>query len=413
MQWCMFGVLIVQSAVTFSEFDFLLMLSYMVLGTCLLFLVLFSVIYARRPQLTRFDLMVAVYFAILLAISFVRGAPVKEALFRSAEVFLFLMLVNFYRSDLSTMLKASCVAFSLCTYANLVVMILFPSWALSTGSSIHGFLLGGNYNQLGARFLCAIITNILCLRLSRKWWFNLIPLCVVSISTLAIVGSKTSLSSILLFLFVTILFSQSIKIKRMIMGGYFAFYLLFQCVVVFSGKGLQNNALAVYIVEDLLKKDLTFTQRTDLWDSAARLFTQSPLMGYGYVDRDWYLANLSSNAVGPHNFIFSILINGGLILIGIFIVMFLITYYNYRHHINSTTTTLMLGLITLLFMQLMEVYPIFFTIYLMILINYYPYISKLWEKPQPPLTSQEHQSPIKNTNPQSRTPIPNHHSPIQ
>jgi len=125
-------------------------------------------------------------------------------------------------------------------------------------------------------------------------------------------------------------------------------------------------------------------------------------MGYGYVDRDWYLANLSSNAVGPHNFIFSILINGGLILIGIFIVMFLITYYNYRHHINSTTTTLMLGLITLLFMQLMEVYPIFFTIYLMILINYYPYISKLWEKPQPPLTSQEHQSPITN-----------HQSPIQ
>ena len=163
MQWCMFGTLIVESAVTFSTFDFLMVFSYLVLGSCFLFLMFFSIVYAHRPQLTRFDLLTVVFFILLVAISTVKDASVKEALFRTVEVFLFLMLVNFYRNDLSTMLKACCVAFSLCTYANLVVMVLFPSWALSTGSAIHGFLLGGNYNQLGARFLCAIITNILCI----------------------------------------------------------------------------------------------------------------------------------------------------------------------------------------------------------------------------------------------------------
>lgn len=382
MQWCMFGTLIVESAVTFSTFDFLMIFSYLVLGSCFLFLMFFSIVYAHRPQLTRFDLLTVVFFILLVAISTVKDASVKEALFRTVEVFLFLMLVNFYRNDLSTMLKACCVAFSLCTYANLVVMVLFPSWALSTGSAIHGFLLGGNYNQLGARFLCAIITNILCLKLSKKWWYNLVPLTFVSILTLAIVGSKTSLSCISLFLLITIFFSKSIKIKRLIAGAYFAFYILFQCFVVFSGKGLQDNALAVYIIEDVLKKDLTFTQRTDLWDMASRLFSESPFIGYGYVDRDWYLINLSPNAIGPHNFIYSILLHGGLLLLCVFIAMFLTTYSNYRQNITHTTTILMLGIDSLLFMQTMEVYPTFFIIYLMILVNYYPYISKLWKETQ-------------------------------
>ena len=68
--------------------------------------------------------------------------------------------------------------------------------------------------------------------------------------------------------------------------------------------------------------------------------------------------------------------------------MFLTTYSNYRQNITHTTTILMLGIDSLLFMQTMEVYPTFFIIYLMILVNYYPYISKLWHKHQSTQTVQ-------------------------
>lgn len=66
--------------------------------------------------------------------------------------------------------------------------------------------------------------------------------------------------------------------------------------------------MAVYIIEDVLGKDITFTNRTQLWDAAGKKFVESPILGYGFVDKEWYLANMESFAIGPHNFIYSILL---------------------------------------------------------------------------------------------------------
>ena len=85
------------------------------------------------------------------------------------------------------------------------------------------------------------------------------------------------------------------------------FVFIFQVLVCFQGKGIEQNPLAVYFVEDILGKDITFTGRIYMWDAAAKVFAESPLYGYGSVDKDWYYwKSLISHSLdkGQDSFIF-------------------------------------------------------------------------------------------------------------
>lgn len=147
---------------------------------------------------------------------------------------------------------------------------------------------------------------------------------------------------------------------------------MFQTVVVFNGEGLHNNEVAVYIIEDVLGKDITFTHRTRMWDAAGRKFAESPFIGYGFVDSEWFLSEMDSFAIGPHNFIYNVLLNGGLTLISLFLLMLFIVLRKIRLQYDKMGNILLFGLFTMFFMMTMEVYPFFFVFGLLYVIYYYP-----------------------------------------
>jgi O-antigen ligase len=250
-------------------------------------------------------------------------------------------------------------------------------WLIDENKSLTGYLLGNNYNQMGCRLLCAVAINILCFRLKKFWIINTIPLIIVSVATVAIVRSMTSLTLITLFL--VFCFLPSKKLQRTGIISLLVFYVFFQIFVCFNGKGLENNELAVYFIEDVLKKDITFTNRTELWDAAAHAFMQSPIIGYGFVDSDWYFSHMSSAAMGPHNFIYSVLINGGIVLLLVFIVIFIQATKKAFTINDRNTNVLLAATAVLLFMMTMEVYPLSFILLLLSLVYYRPWID---DKPQ-------------------------------
>ena len=198
----------------------------------------------------------------------------------------------------------------------------------------------------------------------------MVVLSIVSIATLAFVGSMTSLSCILLYIVFCMIPSE--KLQKLGSIAFFVFYLLFQCFVVFSGEGLHNNSLAVYIIEDVLGKDITFTNRTRLWDAAGSKFAESPIIGYGWVDTEWYTSEMDSFAIGPHNYIYSVLITGGVTLLSLLIIAIGLVFRRISTKFDKHANILLMGLFTLLFMMLMEVYPFFFLFILLYTLYYYP-----------------------------------------
>ncbi|MBQ0102728.1 MAG: O-antigen ligase family protein [Prevotellaceae bacterium] len=266
------------------------------------------------------------------------------------------------------------IALSFAIYLNFAYMLMNPTWLVETEKEVSGYLLGGNYNQMGGRMLCAIVTGIVCVRYSKLWLINLIPLTIISVTSVSLVSSTTSLACIILFIVLACIPSSALKVLASVCISIFV--LIFQVFVVFSGKGVENNPVIVYIVQDVFEKDLTFTNRTSMWDASLRAFSDSPLIGWGYVDTDWYVTRMESSAVGPHNFLLQVLINGGVVLLILFAIFCYMSLKDIRKNMSNELSTIVFGIVIMSLMMTMEVYPYFYVIYMFMLVYYYNDYSK-------------------------------------
>lgn len=365
-------LLILNVSISFTAFDFLQGCSYLVWGLCCISFLGLSVLFIKKPYITYLDACILTYLIVIIVSTFINSTDLKTALYRSIELILLMLIYNQWEKP-NVVAKTFAIVLSLCAYLNLLIMIIFPDWMFAAKDTFDSHLLGGNYNQIGSRLIFALTLTILCFRFSKWWIVNFIFLSITSITILALVGSMTSLSCIILFILFCLI--PSVKIQKICLICFFIFYLIFQFGVCFNGEGLHNNKMAVYIIEDVLGKDITFTNRTQLWDAAGKKFVESPILGYGFVDKEWYLANMESSAIGPHNFIYSILLNGGLTLIAILLLSIVIMFRRLMGHIDKTATIVLMGTCVFLFMSTMEVFPFFFFFGLIYTLYYYPSIN--------------------------------------
>ncbi len=324
--------------------------------------------YVRQRKITTFDLVAFTYVLFLSLITLLSGTDVGGAIHRGIEVMTLIMIFNYFSDRLSLVIKTMAITFSICIYLNSIIMLLLPEWMADAYNQFDSYLIGGNYNQMGGRILPGLVLNILCVRYGRHWWVNLILYFVMSMWSLGIVGSMTSLASLIIFAILCML--KSSALRTFALGSYFAGYVLFQVFVVFSGGGLKDNPLAVYLIKDVMNKDMTFTNRTVLWDAAGRIFSESPLIGYGWVPGEWYVAHMTNVAIGPHNFIYSILVNGGIVLFSILIMLVAVSLKNNNFKTSFYSWIMVSGILTYAFMMLMEVYPFFF-LFLLLTVSYY------------------------------------------
>lgn len=370
-------ILLMHVVVDYNVYAFLLPVSLAVWGLCVLCFLAMFCIYIQEMRISWWGAINCSYFLLLIIFTIIQGNDILSAIYRTIETTLFLMIFYYYQSKIPQLIQTFALTFSLIIYINLALMLIFPDWIFLSEDTRY-FLLGGNYNQMGGRLVCGIITSILCVRYNKLWTINVVLLFVASIITLAVVGSMTAISNVIVFALFCLI--PSLFLKKIGLVSFFIFYVLFQVIVVFSGEGLHNNELAVYIIEDVLEKDLTFTNRTEMWDAAGKIFLESPIIGYGCVSNEWYVANMSSFAIGPHNFIYGVMINGGIVLLSIFLAAFVMAIYRMQSvPLDTTGTLLLISITTLLFMMTMEVYPIFFIVYLLTFVYYYPEIEATYE----------------------------------
>ena len=347
------------------------MLSYLVLGLSLLSFVVMSVFYLRTGTISRYVAIIFLFQLLLFSSTFINGSEIKECFYQGCTLIFIAIASDYYKDRFPFLICAFALSFSFCTYLNFYHLMTHPDlWIVDDLKSTQGYILGGNYNQMGCRLLCAVATSIVCLRYSKWWIINVIPVTIISIVTLAIVQSMTSLSGILLFLLFCIIPS-----RRLLKAGIIsliAAVVLFQIFVCFQGKGIESNQLAVWIVEDVLGKDITFTHRIYMWDSASKVFVDSPIYGYGLVGADWYYSHMSSFAKGPHNFIWGILIYGGIVLLALFTYICYMVFAKLPATNDRSILLIYAVTATMFTMMLMEVYPLPFIITLLTLAYFAP-----------------------------------------
>ena len=346
-------------------------LSYIVLALSLLSFVVMFVFYFRTGTVSRYVAVIILFQLLMFTSTVINGTEIRDCFYQGCTLIFIAIASDYFKDRFHFLICAFALSFSFCAYLNFYHLMTHPDlWIVDENKALQGYILGGNYNGMGCRLLCAVGTSVVCLKYSKWWLLNVIPVTVVSIVTLAIVRSMTSLTGIVLFLLFC--FIPSRKLLKTGIISLIIMVILFQIFVCFQGKGIEHNSLAVWLVEDVLGKDITFTHRTYMWDAASKVFVDSPIFGYGLVGADWYYSHMTSFAKGPHNFIWGILIYGGIILLALF------TYICYMVFVklpatNDRSVLLIYAIAAVMFvMMIMEVYPLPFIITLLTLAFFAP-----------------------------------------
>lgn len=357
---------------TVSFFDMEMFLaSYLALAGMMMAFFVSTFLLIRKKTLHLFDIYILLFAIILEGISILNGTDWKNCLYIIFSIFTYLFLFNYYQERYKTLIIGISLVLSVAIYCQLFQCIIHPEmWLLEDTKENHGFILGGNYNQMGSRIIIALTTGLLTIQYSKWFRFNLIPLFISCFSILFMVRSMTALSC----LFLLLIFSM-IGNKRLLSFGTLCMFIsliIFQVFVCFSGKGFENSEIARWFIIDILGKDMTFTGRTDMWDSALRVIADSPIWGYGLVDADWFTANMSTRAIGAHNFILNTMVYGGVILFILYITIVIHTLQKLIriHDILSRKMMAFFGILSI--MMLFEVYEIPLVLLLLTIMYYYP-----------------------------------------
>lgn len=84
------------------------------------------------------------------------------------------------------------------------------------------------------------------------------------------------------------------------------------------------------IMADVFGKDVSLTGRTEIWQRALSMFSESPIYGYG-SGKQIYIVPINGVDTAPHNFILALLLQGGIILL----VTFCYFFYESCHYRNE------------------------------------------------------------------------------
>lgn len=198
---------------------------------------------------------------------------------------------------------------------NFLTILIFPNGLYSTIYQKQNFFLGYDNRHI------IFILPMLCLRticdyteknkLTKHFWIDLL----ISISSVFIRFSATSVIGMFIFLIYILLFNilksnKFINFKNIYIGN----LILFFSVII-----VRIQERFSYFIDMVLKKDLTFTGRTIIWDNTLEYIKNKPLLGYGIESYEIRgLKNNSLTAIFAHNQILEIIYSGGFILYGIY-----------------------------------------------------------------------------------------------
>lgn len=361
--------LCVYMAVSFFELEMALA-SYAALALTLLTWGVSMMLQVNQLKIEKHSVWVLGLMMWILLITLMRGQVWNSWLYFTLAIMACLSLFHYYRDMYDTLIKAAVITLSCCVYAQLIQCILHPEmWLIESLKHLHGYLLGGNYNGIGSRIIPTLAFGAISWQYGRGYKINMVVLSLASIAILGMVKSMTAFTCTLAFLSTCFIANKQL-LRHLIMGVAIA-WLIFEVLVCFQGNSLAQNEFAKWFIEDVLDKDLTFTGRTDLWEASLHAIGKSPILGYGDVDKDWYLLNISNKAYGTHNFILTMLIWGGVVALALYVKIVLLSCKTAIQRNDSGGFKLVLSFAFLSIMMLFETYPIPLVLLLLIAIYYY------------------------------------------
>lgn len=198
-------------------------------------------------------------------------------------------------------------------YLDAILLILYPN-GLVGGRIRYTFL--GMDNISTPMILCSFAVFVIYNELVRTRRFNFGLLLDISVSGMLSLYllSGTGITGILVFMILFFMFCKYPK-----------FVTYKKCIIILAVvfvliNILNNVAFVAPYVQGILGKDLTFTDRTDIWASAIALIKQNFWWGKGIQENQFFVLAISNGKYKPaHNEYLQTMLNGGVFYTIVFV----------------------------------------------------------------------------------------------
>ena len=294
-----------------------------------------------------------------------------------------LIIIIFGKKYTYEMILAFLCFYEICIYINMISILKYPQHGLYTIKSYFTPFLIEKYdywfigidNSHIMYFIPGLLFScIYSFYKGDKLSLRTILLLIAIIISAVIRWSATTI----VFTFLIILFLifrrwiQNINILNM--KNYIIASLTMNFLIVICR--IQN--IFKYIIVDILKKDLTFTNRTYIWDDTIKLISKKPILGYGYEsEAQRYIKGISFHAFHSHNAILDILYFGGIIALLIYLIILFMAAKKLKNSKEKNLSSILAFFTLLVFIiSLTETYSMFMIFSIISLISIYDIIIK-------------------------------------
>lgn len=304
------------------------------------FFILFFV-FIIRNKLSKFNLSVFFFSFFVLLTTFLNHAAIKDALILVLNInyIMFLLEYGFRNENKLLFLKTFQIYLLFLIFINLILVIIYPDGMYFSNSisfiTKHNWLFGFKNNHIIYILPGVMLTCILDIYKHNKLGIQSFLIIILSLISLSLVQSATGILAIFTFLILALILILNKDSKLFnVYNVAILYFAAFFGIVIFR---LQN--LFRYIIVDILKKDLTLTGRTYIWDYVINFIKQKPLIGYGIENINYrYYKTLYVRSFHAHNYLLEIIYKFGFIgflLFGNIILTCFKEYMPYKNHLIS------------------------------------------------------------------------------
>lgn len=339
-----------------------------------------ALIYLKRGKISKIILLQGILLCVYLFSVIINGGSISQVLQIQLFCIAFIMycelIINLYKERFIYILNS---ILNILIYINFICLFVFPQGFFKNGVDRVNFLAidNGLINFIMPAVAISIISSYL--KYNKMTKSCKIFICV-SIMSIVKVWSATSLVGLLIMIFVIFLLIKMKKNYLLTIKNYFIVYFIVLIQVLFAHA---FNFTRVFI-QQVLKKDMTFTGRNVIWRDSILLLKNHLTLGVG-IRKKGFLVELSgygAYANHSHNAILEILLSGG--IIGL-VILFYIIYIVMRRIENCNQNMIYKTLVGYSFgffaLTITEVFVRGISFYLLIVLGYHcQYITRIYEK---------------------------------
>ena len=268
----------------------------------------------KRRKVNSFLLLLGLFSLVYVFSTVFHNEDIRRAFLQTVGVFTYALLIdNMINKDVKICLDVITIVFELLIYVNLLTILIFPEGMYETRSffdrQTENWILGLDNSQAPYYFIAIMVSILRTYYTTGKTKLNLrnIALIAACIITVAIRWQATAVVGLFIVLACLVFAGALRKIRAFnIWTCYLAVIILFFALVVAN---VSSNFS--YIIQSVLRKDITLSARVSVWNRSLLFILQKPIFGYGNVTlRHSYEMIGHAHA---HNIFLQVMLTGGVL----------------------------------------------------------------------------------------------------